>query len=743
MEKAAEVPVAESRTSESIFSQLLERIVQGRGVKLGSAPGEDVSLEILLENCPDPLLVLSTGGVICDANPAFLFSFGYTRSELVDSSVLGLIPESYRGGFAESLMRLEEGTPDSPGADDVFAFRGLKRDGSAVTMDCILAPVEEAGGRRVLAMIRDLSLDKNLLDQLKESKDHYVALSETITEAIFRIDEDFRILFANSGVKNTFGYDRDELVGRNLVRLFPEEVFRSHEPEFKKYFYVDDQDRTEMGLKRTIELLGVTKNRGVAPMEISFGNSKDFKGRTLTCIVREISQRKTMERRLRHLAYHDKLTGLGNRDLFNEDIKAVLAEPGWDRGRKAAVLFMDLDGFKHINDTLGHAAGDALLIETARRLRVCLRDRDSAYRFGGDEFVALLPALAEAKDTAVVADRILRAIREPYEIHSGEGEKMRVEVGVSIGAGVLPDHGRTAEAATKSADIAMYCSKENGKNRFTLYDETINTKSTRDWRLEQEMRQALVNGEFVLNYQPIVDRDGRILGLEALTRWLRDGKPVLSPSEFIPRAEENGIIVPLGAWSLRRSLQDLRRLDAAGFHRMYVSVNVSSRQLELPDFVDNLAEAIENSGVDASRVNLELTETTLLRNPDDAGSKILEVKRRYPRIMLAIDDFGTGYSSLSYLSRLPVDSLKIDISFVRALQREQNRKVVNAILNLAESLDINVVAEGIETREQRAYFRDRRCKGMQGFLFMKGEPIDELERRLRAMRDATPEPSLN
>ncbi|HOX30737.1 MAG TPA: EAL domain-containing protein [Spirochaetales bacterium] len=741
MDKGAGVPVAEAKTSKSIFSQLLERIVQGRGVKLGSGPEGEVSLEILLENCPDSLLSLSTAGVICDANPAFLSSFGYSRGELVGSSVLALIPEGYRPGFAEALARLDAEGPESRAPDDVLAFRGAKRDGTSVTMDCLLAPVEENGNRRVLAVIRDLSLDQELLDQLKESKDHYVALSETITEAIFRIDEDFRILFANSGVKNTFGYDKEELVGRNMIRLFPEEVFRKHEPEFRKYFYIDDQDRVGMGLKRTIELLGVTKYRGVAPMEISFGNSKEFRGRTLTCIVREISQRKTMERRLRHLAYHDKLTGLGNRDLFNEDMKAILAEPGWGAGRKAALLFMDLDGFKHINDTLGHAAGDELLVETARRIRFCLRDCDFAYRFGGDEFVTLLSLVSEAKDAALVADRILRSIREPYEIQSSSGEKLRVEVGVSIGAAVLPDHGKTAEAATKSADIAMYCSKEGGKNRYTLYDEAINTKSTRDWRLQQEMRQALVNGEFVLHYQPIVNRDGLILGLEALVRWQRDGVTVLPPSEFIPRAEENGIIVPLGAWALRRSLMDLRRLDAAGFHRMYISVNVSSRQLELPDFVDTLSDAVEGSGVDSSRVNLELTETTLLRNPDDAGAKILEVKRRYPSMMLAIDDFGTGYSSLSYLSRLPVDSLKIDISFVRALHREQNRKVVNAILNLAESLDINVVAEGIETAEQRAYFRDKRCKGMQGFLFMKGQPIDELEKRLRAMRDAASGPA--
>jgi diguanylate cyclase (GGDEF)-like protein/PAS domain S-box-containing protein len=598
--------------------------------------------------------------------------------------------------------------------------------------------VDEGESRRVLAVIRDLSVDKELLDQLMESKDHYTALTETITEAIFRIDSDFRILFANSGVKNTFGYDREELIGHNLARLFPEEVFRQHEGEFRKYFYVDDQDRTEIGLKRTIELLGVTKHRGVAPMEISFGNSKDFRGRTLTCIVREISQRKTIERRLKHLAYHDKLTGLGNRDLFNEDMKFVLADSDSEDKRRLALLFMDLDGFKHINDTIGHSAGDELLVETAKRIRFCLRERDSAYRFGGDEFVVLLPEVNEAKDAILVGERLLRSIRKPCELHTGSSGTARVEVGVSIGAAILPDHGRTAEAATKSADIAMYCSKEAGKNRFTLFDDSLNTKSTHNWRLEQEMRQALVNGEFEMHYQPIVDKDGAVLGIEALIRWRRDGKNVLSPAEFIPAAEENGVIVPLGAWLLRRSLMDLRRLDEKGFHSLYMSVNVSCRQLELPDFVEGLSDAIEGAGVDSARVKLEITETTLLRDPGGADSKILAIKKRFPRMTLVIDDFGTGYSSLSYLARLPVDSLKIDISFVRALRSEQNRKVVNAILNLAENLDINVIAEGIETEEQRDYFRERRCKGMQGWLFMKALPLGELERRLVSMPDESP-----
>jgi diguanylate cyclase (GGDEF)-like protein/PAS domain S-box-containing protein len=738
-ESKADAAAAESgeRISDSIFSQLLERIVQGGGINVAQNADSLISMEIILENCPDAILLLTPGGEITEANPAFCAMYGYTRSELLGQPIFKLIPDAYQKSFSDKLDQFRNGERDRRGgADDVIAFRGLKADGSSDSMDCLLSSFDDGEGQGVIAVIRDLSFDREILDQLRASEDHYVALSETITEAIFRLDENFRILFVNSGVKSTFGFERDELVGRSFMRLFPEEVFRRHEGEFKKYFVIDDLDRSALGLKRTIELIGVTKNRGVAPMEMSFGNSKEFRGRTLTCIVRDISQRKIMERRLRHLAYHDKLTGLGNRDLFNEDIKELLKEPPWARGELAALLFIDLDGFKNINDTFGHAAGDELLVETARRIRVCLRDSDIAYRFGGDEFVILLSAIREVKDAAQVADRILRSIREIYELSTQAQGRARVNVGVSIGVAVMPDHGVTAEEATRSADVAMDCSKESGKNRCTIFDESLNARSTKNWRLEQEMRTALVKGEFALHYQPIVDVEGRILGFEALIRWMREGKVVMPPASFIPMAEENGTILPMGSWVFRRSFVDRKRLEDRGFRRMFFSVNVSAKQFERGDFVEGLFDAIDSARIDASCLNLELTETILMRNPNDAIRKITAIKKRHPKIRLAIDDFGTGYSSLSYLSILPVDSLKIDISFVRALHREQNRKIVNAILNLADSMSIDVVAEGIETRMQRNYFRERGCRGMQGFLFGCALPIDELEKKLVSLREA-------
>jgi len=717
-----EDPSSAARPDDSIFSQLLERIVQGYSLRLESGAEESDSLEILLDGVTDSVLIVSPSGIILNANQSFFRTFGYVKEQLINSSVYELLPENYRESFRQKFASFgaAKSNAHSTSSDDILAFRGLRRDGAILTMDCFLSSIQYSGISAVLALIRDLSFDHALFQQLKETKDHYVALSETITEAIFRLDDEFRIIFANSGVKNTFGFDREDVVGKPFSVLFPPEVFSKHESEFKKYFFVDDADRLSLGLKRTLEILGSTKNRGVAPMEMSFGNSKDYKGRTLTCVIRDISQRKTLERRLRHLAYHDKLTGLGNRDLFNDDMKILLENVAADASWKGGVFFLDLDGFKKINDTLGHAAGDELLIETARRLRVCLRDRDSAYRFGGDEFVIVLGGVKSADDAVLVAERILAAVGNPDILRvKGKNTGSKVVVGVSIGVAMMPEFGRTTEEATKNADIAMYCSKEAGKNRYTLYDPEITAKATEHWKMEQEMSTALSVGGLSLVYQPIVGVDGRVLGMEALLRWRRADGENVPPSTFIPIAESSGLIVAFGDWALRKACYDVRKLHSRGHTNVYVSVNISSRHFDQPNFSATLQDIVKRSGLPPSALKIELTESTIMQNTKDAIERINEIKQILPGISFMIDDFGTGYSSLAYLSRLPVDALKIDISFVIHLAEAQNEKVVNAILNLAQSLQLDTVAEGIETKEEWQYFAKRSRGAMQGYYIMR------------------------
>jgi len=732
-EPAAETAERKDSASDpeaSIFSQLLERIVQSYSIRLEEDGEEsEVSLEILLDGVQDSVLITSPAGVILQANHAFYSTFGYAKSELIGLAIFELLPDTYRAAFHERLAEfsIRSNTPHGITPGDILAFRAKRHDGGIVSMDCLLSSIQLRGEPAVLMLIRDLSFDHSLFLQLKESKEHYVALSETITEAIFRLDSDFRIIFANSGIKNTFGWERDEVVDKPFSLLFPPEVFAIYEPEFKKYFYVDDQDRVALGLKRTFEFLGATKHRGVAPMEMSFGNSKDYMGRTLTCVVRDISQRKTLERKLRHLAYHDKLTGLGNRELFNEDMTTLLQSIANDQTRRSCLLFLDLDGFKHVNDTLGHDAGDELLIETARRIRVCLREHDFAYRFGGDEFVVVLSGIKDSSDGVAVSERILSSVSEPFILRSKtKVAGSRVNVGVSIGVALIPEHGQSLEEVTKSADIAMYCSKEDGKNRYTIFDPTISAKAMERWNIEQEMKSALGNGGFKLFYQPIVGIDGIVRGMEALIRWKRVDGDQVPPSVFIPIAEQNGLIIALGDWVLRRACYDTKRLHDRGHDHIYVSVNVSSIQFEQPSFIDNLESIVRNSGLAPSRLKLEITESAIMRNTKDAIERIKEIKQRLPGIAFMVDDFGTGYSSLAYLSRLPIDALKIDISFVMHLAELQNEKVVNAIINLGHSLDLDIVAEGIETLEQWNYFEERKCGALQGFYFMKAAAIDDV-----------------
>ena len=403
------------------------------------------------------------------------------------------------------------------------------------------------------------------------------------------------IVFANSAVKTTFGYEPDELYGRHFSILFPASVYRRNEESFRKYFVVDDQDRTTHGLSNTFEILGHHRNRGVAPMEISFGNSKEFSGRTLTCIIRDITQRKNAERRLRHLAYHDQLTGLGNRELFENDINRLFQQSGTFEAGPAALMFLDLDGFKQVNDTLGHDVGDELLIQTGKRLVKSLRESDSVYRFGGDEFVILLNFVKDRRGASVVAHSILAEIRRPFNMAvtgDGNGTSATVSVGVSIGISMLPEHGTTVTTATKTADLAMYSSKEAGKNRFTFYDPSMDQRAHDRWHIEQGIRTSLEHQEFQMHYQPLVDIDGGILGFEALLRWDSHAFGTVSPQRIIAIAEESELIVPLGAWGIETAFREAVSWIAPDGSRPYVSVNLSPKQFERADLLATLTNVI-------------------------------------------------------------------------------------------------------------------------------------------------------
>jgi diguanylate cyclase (GGDEF)-like protein len=425
------------------------------------------------------------------------------------------------------------------------------------------------------------------------------------------------------------------------------------------------------------------------------------------------------EERMKHLAAHDFLTGLPNRMLLNDRIGRAI-ELARRNHKKVAVLFLDMDGFKHINDSLGHPTGDMLLQAIGKHLLDCVRASDTVSRQGGDEFIVLLPEVNHPQDTAAAARRMLEAVAGVHSISQHD-----LQITCCIGASVYPDDGHDAEALIKNADTALYQAKENGQSSFQLFDSAMNVRAVERQFIEQSLRRALVRSEFELHYQPIVSLKTRaITGAEALIRWNHPTRGLISPAQFIAIAEDSGLILPIGAWVIEKACRQLREWLDAGLPEMTMSVNVSGLQFQSGNFVESLSAILLDIGLDPTVLELEVTESLLMKRPDFAASILRAVREKGVRV--AIDDFGTGYSSLSYLTRLPLDTLKIDQSFVRQITTTPNEtSIVTAIIGMGQSLRLRVVAEGVETAEELAFLSAHDCDEAQGFYFSRPVPPAE------------------
>jgi diguanylate cyclase (GGDEF)-like protein len=428
-------------------------------------------------------------------------------------------------------------------------------------------------------------------------------------------------------------------------------------------------------------------------------------------IVEDISARKTAEEQVHYLATHDGLTGLPNRTMFAE-LLALSVETAKRHGNLCAVLFIDLDRFKIVNDSLGHEAGDALLREVSRRLRDCVRASDVVARLGGDEFVVLLQDVNSQAQVSAVARSMLSAAMRPVMIL---GQECRVTA--SIGICVHPAADQNDDAVMKNADMAMYMAKEEGKNTYKFYSPSLQASAAGRLALESSLRRALDRQEFTLHYQAKVNfRSGAITGVEALLRWQSQELGVVSPTQFIPVAEETGLIVPIGRWVLRTACAQNAQWLRQGLPPVRVSVNVSMRQLNDKDLIADVQAALSDSGLPADLLELEMTESMIMHNAEHAIRVLGEIKALGVR--LAIDDFGTGYSSLAHLKRFPVDTLKVDRSFIREAPHDpEDRAITEAIIAMGKTLSLTIVAEGVETPEQQAFLSQRACDEMQGYYF--------------------------
>ncbi|WP_019139659.1 putative bifunctional diguanylate cyclase/phosphodiesterase [Noviherbaspirillum massiliense] len=532
------------------------------------------------------------------------------------------------------------------------------------------------------------------------------SLMEAAGDAVFRLNRHGEILYASKRAIELIGQEAS-LVGQSLQGL------------------VSSADHTAIGnaIAQAAEpgqrsRVNIRFRTLAAPlwMELRIVAYANARGEhELLAVGRDISGQQATEERLRHMATHDGLTGLPNRSLLSDRIRMAIAHSK-RTGKGFSLIALDLDGFKKVNDALGHPVGDALLRVAAMRLYDSLRDVDTLARVGGDEFVAVLPGATTEQEIQTVARRMISTMQLPFEIHGHT-----LYVGTSIGAAVFPEHGDSEVKLLAHADTAMYRAKETGKGRCVVFSPEKFNQPEHDVSLEAAMFQAVRDGEFLLHYQPIVDaRTRRIMGFEALMRWLRPGHGMVPPAQFIPMAESNGLINLLGAWALKAACVQIKRFEEVAGRQFYVSVNVSPRQFRNDQFLDVMDEAIRLSGLQGRQLLLEITEGILMADPEHAEAILNSMIARDVRI--AIDDFGTGYSSLAYLKRFPIATLKIDRAFIKDLPSSvKDAAICNVVLSLASHLNLSTVAEGVEKEEQFAFLAEHGCGLIQGYL--TGRPL--------------------
>jgi diguanylate cyclase (GGDEF)-like protein/PAS domain S-box-containing protein len=601
-------------------------------------------------------------------------------------------------------------------AVDLYTSRGMRTDEiTIVTADgthhdvicnkyVFLNQDGTAGG--IIGSIFDITghkQAKGLLDNLRFLQ----TLIDTIPCPIFYKDTKGMYLGCNRAFEEYMGKPREEIIGRTDHHLVPR-------PLAEKYCRADF-DLLRKGGTHTFEVsigYGDGTRHDVICNKAVFLNPDGTKSGLVGSIL-DITERKQFEKQLMYQANHDSLTGLPNRNLLNDRLSQALAYENRHR-ELLAVMLIDLDNFKVVNDTLGHSSGDVLLLEVAKRLRCCVRQYDTVARLGGDEFVILMTDVETIQNFARIADKILAAFSEPFSIAGHE-----VFVTASIGMATYPADGITAESLLKNADTAMYHVKEQGKNGYQFFTEEMNLKVQERLTTETRLRKALERQEFFLLYQPRVDvASSRIAGVEALLRWQQEDGEVIMPDDFIPHLEETGLIVAVGEWVLKAVCLQGKTWEAAGLPPFIISVNVSARQFHQQNLPQKISEILQETGFPPQYLEIELTESIIIQDVEDTILKLDRLKKMGVR--LSIDDFGTGYSSLCYLKRFPIDILKIDRSFVNGLTTDpDDATIVSTIIAMAHNLNMNVVAEGVENRKQLQFIDEQGCKEVQGFLFSR------------------------
>ncbi len=566
-------------------------------------------------------------------------------------------------------------------------------------------------GMVLILLIAVLSLrsDNKVKLLSEEYNRQFQSIIESATDGIVVTDANRGILQWNQGAQSLFGYTKEEVEHQDVQLIFPEAY---PDPHLKSAI---------MASRKTIELVGRKKNGNQFPVELSSGSWETPLGNFYSLIIRDITDRRKNEKKISDLVYLDSLTGLPNRRLFNDRLESTIEQSTSNRS-VLTIFYLDLDQFKLVNDTFGHQIGDQLLVDVAKRIKTCISKTDTLARLGGDEFVLLLPNTDYAA-AEIIGQHILNELSQGFFLNDET-----IFITPSIGASLFPEDGRDSETLVKNADIAMYRVKEEGKNSLQFFTSEMNELISRKSKIAMSIRKGLELGEFSVHYQPQIDIETeKIIGVEALVRWNHSKLGVISPAEFIPIAEENGMILYIGEFVLRTACQQNKDWQDAGVEQFRVAVNMSAKQFSQSNIAEVITRALKDADLAPEFLELELTES-IIQEATSAISKMHELKKM--GIHLSIDDFGTGYSSLSYLKLFPIDTLKIDQHFTRNIHSDaKDAALVDTIIQMARNLELNVIAEGVETLEQLTFLKSKRCHQAQGYYFHKPllpEQIEEL-----------------